>query len=182
MNCLARHLTRLNKIIWTEPAQANLTRKLSAYAACHRDRRNIAAHMLGIPLIVFAVEILLSRPILTAGPLPLTPAMLASTLAALYYFTLDAGFAAALAVLLALAAWAGLWLGHLPAIPWAALGAGLFIMGWIIQFIGHAFEGRKPAFFDDLNSLLIGPLFIIAEFSFLLGLRLRLKAAIAPPR
>ena len=39
-----------------------LTQHLSQYAAYHRDRRNIATHFVGIPLIVFAVIVLLSRP------------------------------------------------------------------------------------------------------------------------
>ena len=33
---------------------------------------------------------------------------------------------------------------------WLGTGLGLFLVGWVIQFIGHAFEGRKPAFVDDL--------------------------------
>ena len=153
-----------------------LVHNLSAYAAYHRDRRNIALHMLGIPLIVLALEILLSRPVF--GPLPLTPAMAASALAVLYYVTLDAWFALVLAVFLAVAAWAGLALGRLPMAAWLGCGAGAFVAGWVIQFIGHGFEGRKPAFFDDLISLMTGPLFVAAEFGFLLGLRLPLKNAI----
>jgi uncharacterized membrane protein YGL010W len=155
-----------------------LEQKLSGYGAYHRDGRNVAAHMLGIPLIVFAVEVLLSRPVFTAGTVTLTPAMLASVLAALYYFTLDTGFGVVLTVLMGLAAWAGLALGRLPTAEWLGIGGGIFVVGWIIQFIGHAFEGRKPAFFDDLMSLLVGPLFIAAEFGFLLGLRRTLKADI----
>jgi uncharacterized membrane protein YGL010W len=160
-----------------------LEQKLSAYAAYHRDRRNVTAHMLGIPLIVLAVEILLSRPVF-AGML--TPAMLATALAAIYYFTLDTRLATALTALLTLSAWAGLVLARLPTPAWAATGIGLFVVGWIIQFIGHDFEGRKPAFLDDLTSLLIGPLFIAAETAVLLGLRRELKApltgALTPPR
>lgn len=161
---------------------SNLICRLSDYGAYHRDARNVAAHMLGIPLIVFAVEVLLSRPVFIFGEVPLTPAMLASVLAALYYFTLDTGFGAALTVFMALAAWAGLALGRLPTAEWLATGAGSFVIGWIIQFIGHAFEGRKPAFFDDLISLMIGPLFITAEFGFLFGLRRPLQTAIERQR
>jgi uncharacterized membrane protein YGL010W len=54
---------------------------------------------------------------------------------------------------------------------WLALSLGLFVVGWIIQFVGHYFEGRKPAFVDDLVGLAIGPLFVAAEAGFLLGLR-----------
>ncbi len=162
---------------------STLVQKLSAYAAYHRNPRNVAAHLLGIPLIVFAMEILLSRPVFSHG---LTPAMLASALAAIYYFTLDTRLAAALTALLALAAWAGLALARLPTPAWAATGIGLFVLGWVIQFIGHGFEGKKPAFLDDLTSLLIGPLFIAAEAAVLLGLRRELKVpltgALMPPR
>ncbi|RML95795.1 putative membrane protein, partial [Pseudomonas amygdali pv. eriobotryae] len=50
--------------------------------------------------------------------------------------------------------------------------------GWIIQFIGHYYEGRKPAFIDDVTGLIIGPLFVIAELAFLMGLRKPLQYAI----
>ena len=49
---------------------------------------------------------------------------------------------------------------------WLALGIGLFFVGWVIQFIGHIFEGRKPAFVDDLIGLVVGPLFVVAEAGF----------------
>jgi uncharacterized membrane protein YGL010W len=34
--------------------------------------------------------------------------------------------------------------------------AGLFVFGWILQFIGHAFEGKRPEFFRDLRFLFVG--------------------------
>ena len=40
----------------------------------------------------------------------------------------------------------GLWL----------LAAALFVMGWVLQFIGHWFEGKAPAFFSDWRFLLTG--------------------------
>jgi uncharacterized membrane protein YGL010W len=45
---------------------------------------------------------------------------------------------------------------------WQA-GLGLFFIGWVLQFIGHYFEGRKPAFVDDLVGLLVGPMFVVGE-------------------
>jgi uncharacterized membrane protein YGL010W len=39
------------------------------------------------------------------------------------------------------------------------------------------YEGRKPAFVDDVTGLIVGPLFVVAELAFLLGLRHELKAA-----
>ena len=45
----------------------------------------------------------------------------------------------------------------------------MFVVGWVIQFIGHYYEGRKPAFVDDLIGLLVGPMFVVAEALFMLG-------------
>lgn len=40
--------------------------------------------------------------------------------------------------------------------PLAGLAVGLFILGWIFQFIGHAFEGKSPEFFHDWRFLMVG--------------------------
>jgi len=37
-------------------------------------------------------------------------------------------------------------------------GLGLFVGGWMLQFLGHIFEGKPPAFFKNPKFLLIGPL------------------------
>ena len=60
-------------------------------------------------------------------------------------------------------------LAALPFWLWLGSSIGLFVVGWVLQFIGHYFEGKKPAFVDDLVGLLIGPLFVMAEVLFLLG-------------
>ena len=33
---------------------------------------------------------------------------------------------------------------------------GLFVVGWAFQFIGHAFEGKRPEFFHDWRFLFVG--------------------------
>ena len=38
----------------------------------------------------------------------------------------------------------------------------IFIAAWIGQFIGHKIEGKKPAFFKDLQFLLIGPIWLLS--------------------
>ena len=52
---------------------------------------------------------------------------------------------------------------------WLAWGIGFFVVGWIIQFVDHWYEGRKPAFVDDVVGLLVGPMFVTAEILFALG-------------
>jgi uncharacterized membrane protein YGL010W len=34
--------------------------------------------------------------------------------------------------------------------------AALFVMGWVLQFIGHAFEGKRPEFLHDWRFLFVG--------------------------
>ncbi|WPC05006.1 Mpo1-like protein [Pseudomonas benzenivorans] len=155
-----------------------LVEYLSQYAAYHRDRRNIASHFIGIPLIVLAVAVLLSRPGLALAGLWLSPATLAALLAAAFYLRLDLRFGLLMAALLGLCLWAGMALAAQGTALWLSAGLGLFVVGWVIQFVGHHYEGRKPAFVDDLMGLAIGPLFVVAEAAFLLGLRRELERAV----
>jgi uncharacterized membrane protein YGL010W len=32
----------------------------------------------------------------------------------------------------------------------------LFVLGWALQFVGHAFEGKPPEFFKDWRFLFVG--------------------------
>ncbi len=144
-----------------------LTDHLSQYAAYHRDRRNIATHFVGIPMIVVAVAALLSRPAFSG----VSPATLVTLGAVIFYFRLDLRFGAVMLVAMSLSLWAGALLAAESTTVWLSGGLGLFAIGWVIQFVGHWFEGRKPAFVDDLVGLLVGPLFIVAEAGFALGLR-----------
>lgn len=155
-----------------------LTEHLTQYAAYHRDRRNIITHFIGIPLIVVAVAILLSRPSLPLYGLWLSPAAVVAAIAAVFYVRLDLRLGITKCLLLALCLWIGMHCAQLPTGGWLFWGLGSFILGWIIQFAGHLFEGRKPAFIDDMMGLAIGPLFVVAEFAFLCGLRKELELAI----
>jgi uncharacterized membrane protein YGL010W len=129
-----------------------MTHYLADYAAYHRDRRNIVTHFIGIPLIVLGVAILLSRP--EAGLL--SPAVVLGVVLTAFYLRLDWLFGAGMAVWLGLTLWAAAVLAGLGTGVWAAVGFGALVAGWVSQFIGHWFEGRKPAFLDDVMGLAIG--------------------------
>jgi uncharacterized membrane protein YGL010W len=47
---------------------------------------------------------------------------------------------------------------------------GLFIVGWILQLIGHAIEGNQPAFFKNPMYLLVGPWWLARHAAAALGL------------
>ena len=160
----------------------NLVDQLSNYADYHRDARNVATHFVGIPMIVVGVAVLLSRP--TASPewlgsVAMSPALALVVATSVYYLVLDLRFGLAMAALLGLALWAGQWAAAQETWVWLGWGLGPFIAGWAIQFVGHVFEGRKPAFVDDLMGLIIGPLFLVAEAAFAGGLRGEVHSEIA---
>jgi uncharacterized membrane protein YGL010W len=143
---------------------------MSQYAAYHRDRRNITTHFIGIPLIVFAISALLARAEFSVADTPMNAALVLWMLSSLWYVTrgnLALGVATALAngLLTALAMPAAQ--GSMTS--WLGIGVGSFVVGWVFQFVGHYYEGRKPAFVDDLVGLLVGPMFVVGEALFMLG-------------
>lgn len=151
---------------------------LAQYAAYHRDRRNIISHFIGIPAILVAVAVLLSRPGFAFGPLWLSPALLLAAAAAIFYLRLSRPLGLLMAAVLLLCLWLGKQLALVSTGLWLGSGIGLFVFGWIIQFIGHYYESRKPAFLDDISGLIVGPLFVVVEAGFLLGLLRPLQQAI----
>ncbi|WP_462163807.1 Mpo1 family 2-hydroxy fatty acid dioxygenase [Pseudoalteromonas xiamenensis] len=150
-----------------------LVEQLCQYARYHRDKRNIATHFIGIPLIVIAVMYLLYFPVLEVGSFTVTATLVVIALSLVYYLmlSLSLGFAmaAAFAAMYAIVCYSAPYLGSFSHYGMFIMGVILFVVGWIFQFVGHYYEGKKPAFVDDLIGLAIGPLFVMAEFLFILG-------------
>ena len=161
------------------------------YAHYHRDRRNIATHLVGIPLIFTAIAMWLVFPLGRQwGAYGITGAWLMWAVTSFWYITRGQpllGVATALVngLLVALAHTLVQHAGDWGLAGWQ-LGLGLFVVGWVFQFVGHHFEGRKPAFVDDLVGLLVGPMFVVGEvlmWTGLLGrLRYTLEAEAGPVR
>ena len=148
-----------------------LEQLLSQYAAYHLDQKNIFTHFIGIPLIVFSIVCLTARAGILFAGFELTLALLLMIASCIYYFILDRIFGIVMLVIFALIYPLAYQIAQMQMASWFSLSIGIFVVGWLFQFVGHYYEKKKPAFFDDVIGLAIGPLFVLAEFVFLLGLR-----------
>lgn len=139
---------------------------LDEYGESHRNPVNKRIHWVCVPLIMLsALGMLwsLPRPGFFAWISPyLNWATLLILVSLIYYFLLSVRLAAGMllvsfVMILVLEALAGL--------PWSLLwtSIAIFAGAWIGQFIGHKIEGRKPSFFKDLQFLLIGPVWLLAD-------------------
>lgn len=163
-----------------------LVQHLVQYATYHREQRNIYTHFVGIPMIVLAIAILLSRPTWLIAGLELSAAWLLCVGLAVFYLRLHLGLGLLMSTLLGACVWAGQHIAQYSTLVWLSWGVGLFVLGWIIQFVGHFYEGRKPAFLDDIMGLAVGPLFVVVEGLFVLGamptLRQQVESQAGPVR
>jgi uncharacterized membrane protein YGL010W len=130
--------------------------RLDEYSTFHRTVGNEVCHFVGVPLIIAGASTLLGAVRIAAfGSVHLTltePVLL--LIAAFYVIE-----ARALGLVTALIMVAIAELSRELPFP---LGLALFLVGWAVQFIGHArFEHRSPAFFGNLVHLLVGPAWLV---------------------
>ena len=129
-----------------------LTRLLESYEKNHQNPINEAIHIIAIPLIMFSI-------------LGMTAAFdifleyILVGIAIFYYLKLSK--IAALLMLVWLLIYLGLVVLLKPYI--IEISILLFAFGWILQFLGHFIEGKRPSFFEDLRYFLIGPLFVVQK-------------------
>jgi uncharacterized membrane protein YGL010W len=153
--------------------------QLAAYASVHRDWRNKATHFVGIPVIVFSLQLLLSLWRFDLAGREWTLSLALTILAVLGWMALDLGIGLVMAAIMAMAwyaadALAGA-LGSAQAV-WIAFAA-LFVGGWIFQLLGHHYEGKRPALLDNIFQGFIGPMFLVAEAMVVIGQRRDLAQA-----
>ena len=140
----------------THEAPAAAARKvdqlLAHYAESHRNPRNEVIHFVAIPLIMLSLVGLLYalHPWVACGFL------LASLV---YYARLSAVFLVAMALVSVL----GLGLVWAMGDRVLPVSIAVFVGAWIAQFVGHKMEGRKPSFFEDLQYLWVGPIFVLSK-------------------
>lgn len=154
-------------------------RQLASYASVHRDWRNKATHFAGIPLIVFSLLLILSLARFEVGGRDWTLSLAVATAAVLAWMALDLGIGVLMGLVIAPAWYAAVVLaGALgpPSAVWTAFTV-LFAGGWVLQFLGHHYEGKRPALLDNIFQGFIGPMFLVAEILVVMGRRRDLAGA-----
>jgi uncharacterized membrane protein YGL010W len=155
-----------------------LEEQMAFYAAYHQDARNKATHFIGVPVIILSLFVPLAWLRIDVAGLPITAAMLFAAIVLAYYLILDVCLGVAMAALTIALVWLGHQIASLGAgVAWAWFG-GLFVGGWILQLVGHGFEGRRPALADNLFQIFVAPIFLCAEIFFALGYKPGLHHAV----
>lgn len=148
-----------------------MDRLWSDYQEHHRTAGNRACHMIGIPLIMAGLLGLLALPVARVGGWPVEVSLLLAVAFGAVEIALDARLGALMLVISLV-----LYLGA-RMLVWQ-ISAGLFVLGWVFQFIGHgAYERRSPAFYKNLAHLVVGPLWVLNHL-----VHLRREGTPAPAR
>lgn len=125
---------------------------LAHYGESHQNPRNELIHFIAIPLIMLS---------LVGMMFALHPYVAYAFVAAsmVYYARLSVVFLITMAVLSAV------FIGVIFAMGPLVLPVciAIFVGAWILQFIGHKIEGKKPSFFEDIQYLWVGPLFVLSK-------------------
>jgi uncharacterized membrane protein YGL010W len=149
-----------------------LKQQMQSYGEYHRDPRNKLTHFFGVPLVTFSLFLFLGwfrfvRP----DVLPITAATLFYLGVVIYYFRLDWAIALIQLPFTLTLLMVADWLAQEPLAVSASVFFATFVLGWIIQLVGHAIEGRRPALADNLLQIFNAPLFLTIEALTLAGLR-----------
>lgn len=131
---------------------------LNKYGESHQNKTNIWIHAIAVPSIY-----LVSIGLIWSIPVPefiaqfnVNFAHIAAIPVLYYYFKLSGPIGAAM-TLLTLVSFGVIKLVEQSGFSVLYFSVALFVVMWILQFIGHKVEGKKPSFFEDLRFLLVGP-------------------------
>ena len=135
---------------------------LDAYGDSHRNPVNKKIHWFCIPWIMVSVlGLLASIPSPFAHPW-MHWGTVVLMVAVAYYGMLSAPLAIGMALIGSVMLGVVHVLDKLPMPLWSS-SLAIFVLAWIGQFIGHKIEGKKPSFFEDLQFLMIGPMWLLAD-------------------
>ncbi len=135
---------------------------LIRYSESHQNPTNKVLHWICIPLIVFSLAC--ASKAIPVGTATFNVATVVGALALAWYarlsWTLAVGMVVIFGAMYALVLATETLLGSTGMLIAAGV---IFFLAWVGQFIGHHVEGAKPSFFEDLQFLLVGPLWLLAD-------------------
>ena len=148
---------------------------LGQYGSSHKNPVNKTIHWICVPIIYWCVMAFLwaipTPDAITSIDGRINWLLIVIVLLTGYYFHLSIKLGVGMLIINILL----FILTHLVAVhaPWPiwAVALVLFVAAWIGQFIGHHIEGKKPSFFEDLQFLLIGPIWLLADAYRRVGIR-----------
>jgi uncharacterized membrane protein YGL010W len=133
------------------------------YGESHQNQTNKLIHYLCVPAIYMTVfGLLWSVPFPDIGaPVWVNWATLLAIPALLFYFLLSFKIGIGMTAFSVAVVYFITWWQHTQSMSVLTMSLLVFVVAWILQFIGHHIEGKKPSFFKDLQFLLIGPAWIL---------------------
>ncbi len=152
--------------------------QMAFYAAYHQDGRNKLSHFIGVPAIVLGVMVALAWLRVDVAGGTISAAMVITLVLLGYYLVLDLPLGIAMVAVFGALLYLAELIAAMPMKEGVAWFFVLFAGGWVIQLVGHVFEGRKPALVDNLFQIFVAPIFLAAEAFFALGYKPKLHAAV----
>ena len=146
---------------------------LEEYGSSHKNKINKLIHWICVPAIFFSIVALIwSIPL---GPLEnlkindyqyINWATIALVFVVVYYIRLSPLLTIGMIIFSTICLYVTNYLenlifnGKIEFQLWL-IALIIFVISWIIQFIGHEIEGKKPSFLKDVQFLLIGPAWLM---------------------
>ena len=138
---------------------------LTEYGVSHQNPTNKLIHWFCVPLIVLSVIGLLGSLPVPEFITNISPRLNFGSIALIVGIIYYAFLSLPLAIGMILFSIAIVYVLHLMLGIDIALWKqclAIFVAAWIVQFIGHEIEGKKPSFFKDVQFLMIGPLWLLS--------------------
>lgn len=143
------------------------------YGESHQNPTNKLVHWICVPAIMFSIIGLfwaIPQPGFMASIAWLNWGTVFVALAMLFYLRLSPMLALGM-VFVAGAMLYGVWAIEQAGLKVWLVSLIIFVAAWVGQFIGHKIEGKKPSFFQDLQFLLIGPIWLLGFIYRRIGLQ-----------
>ena len=147
---------------------------INDYGISHQNSTNKKIHWICVPAIMFTLLGLLSLVKFDLGEFRVNLVYILIILAWLFYLRLSIKISVGMFAISSISLVGIYQLEKIIGLEnWTLffIYLGIFVLAWIGQFIGHKIEGQKPSFFEDLQFLLIGPVWLLSFIYKKLGIR-----------